>query len=285
MSRLHALIACAGIAVVVAGIAVAANSSSFVDRTKDTKYTPDIGRLDVSSDDAGALTFRIAFAGGITPGLPGEQLGVAIDLDQDPDTGTVYYGTDVAFELDDTTLRFFRADQNEFAAAPTPASLQGSVAGDTATFTVKAADLGLAPTDGVNVVAFSDTRLDDDLAPDIRTYNYQQVAGTQPKSLGLDTRAPFDRAFRARAVHGKVAELDYAASDGRAVTSDTIRIYRRQRLLRTIRFSLGDTNPFYVYYAKWRVPRTVRGRLRFCVRSADAAHNVSNLSCAPLRIR
>ena len=43
--------------------------------------------------------------------------------------------------------------------------------------------------------------------------------------------------------------------------------------------------PFYVFDARWRVPRTVRGRLRFCVDSVDAARNKSNLSCAPLVIR
>jgi len=284
MTRLHALILCAGAALVVAGIAGAANSTPFADRTGDAKYAPDITQLSVSNDDAGTLTFSIATTG-IPTSLPGVEVGVALDLDQNPDTGTVYYGTDAAFEFDGETLRFFRAQGNSLAPAPPPASLHGTVTADTATFTVKAADLGLASTDGFNVVAISSTRLDGDLAPDIRTYNYEQVAGTPPKPLGLDTRAPVDRAYAARALHGKSAELDYAASDGRAKTADTIRIYRKSHLLRTIRFSLGDTNPFYVYYAKWRVPKKLRGRLRFCVRSVDAAHNASNLSCAPLIVR
>jgi hypothetical protein len=285
MSRIHALIACAGAALVVAGVAGAANSTSFIDRTSDVNYAPDLARLDVSNDDAGTLTFRVALANGIPASLPGVEVGVAVDLDQNPDTGTVYYGTDVAFEFDETTLRFFRANRNEFAATPAPASLQGTITADAATFSVRAADLGLAPTDGFNVVAISQTGLDGDLAPDIRTYNYEQVAGTPPKTPGPDTRAPVDRAFPARAVHGKLAELDFAAVDGRGKTADTIRVYRKKRLLRTIHYSLGDTNPFYVYYTKWLVPRALRGRLRFCVRSFDAAHNASNLSCAPLTIR
>ena len=285
MSRARALIVCSGAALVLAAIAGAANITSFTDRTGDVKLAPDIASLAVSNDDAGLLTFRLNFANGIPAGLPGEQLGVALDLDQNPDTGTVYYGAEVALEFDETTVRFLRAHGNDFSAAAAPASLQGIVTASTVTFTVKAADLGLTPTDGFNVFALSETRLDGDLAPEIRTFNYEQVAGTPPKSLGADTRAPVAHAFPARAVHGKVAELDYAAGDGRAATADTIRIYRKSRLLRTIRFSLGDTNPFYVYYAKWRVPRKLRGKLRFCVRSVDAARNASNLSCAPLRIR
>jgi hypothetical protein len=285
MTRLHALIVCAGAALVAAGIAGAANSMSFGDRTGDAKYAPDIAQLDVSSDDGGTLTFRIGLADGFPAGLPGAAVGVGIDLDQNPDTGTVYYGTDVALEFDGTTPHFFRAKGNQFEAAAAPTSLQGTITADAVTFSIKAADLGLTPADGFNVVGVSETAMDGDLAPDLRTYNYEQVAGSTPKVPGLDTRAPFDRAFPAHAVHGKVAELDYAASDGRAATADTIRVYRKSRLLRTIRYALGDTNPFYVYYAKWRVPRTIRGRLRFCVSSVDAAHNVSNLGCAKLTVR
>jgi hypothetical protein len=85
--------------------------------------------------------------------------------------------------------------------------------------------------------------------------------------------------------HGKVAQLVYAAQDGRGLTADTIHVYRRNRLLKTIRIALGDASPFCSYDARWRVPRRIRGRLRFCVRSTDAAGNKSNLSCARLVIR
>jgi hypothetical protein len=285
MNRLRALIVCAGIALVVVGVAGAANSMSFTDRTSDVKLAPDIASLDVSNDDAGTLTFHVSVANGLPASLPGEELGVAVDLDQNPDTGTLFYGAEVAFTFEGETLHFGRANGNSFVASPAPASLHGTITADGATFSVSAADLGLAPRDGFNVFAISATRLDVDFAPDIRTFNYQQVVGTPQKPLGPDTRAPVDRAFAAKGKHGKVVELDYMAGDGRAVTADTLRIYRGNRVLRTIRYSLGDANPFYVYYAKWRVPRNVRGRLRFCVRSVDAAGNKSNLSCAPLTIR
>jgi hypothetical protein len=280
-------------ALVVAGVAGAANSGAFADRGGDAKLTPDITSVNVSNDDAGTITIQTAYgAGAVTPGLPGEKLGVALDLDQNPDTGTVYYGTEVALLLDfgpsNTKLTFARAAGTNFDPAPPPPSLAGTIDGATGVvrFTVKAADLGLAPTSGFNLVSFSSSIAGEpDFAPDLRTYNFQQVAGTPAPAPPPDARAPVDGAFVSHGIHGKVAHLEYAAQDGRGETADTIRVYRGARLLRTRRVGLSDANPFFSYDARWRVPRTVRGRLRFCVRSVDAAGNKSNLSCAPLVIR
>jgi hypothetical protein len=280
-------------ALVVAGVAGAANSGGISDRAGDVKLAADITSVDVSNDDAGTVTLQMAFGNdALPPGLPGEQLGVALDLDQNPDTGTVYYGTDVAFALDfglgGTTLKFARAEGSEFKPATPPPSLKGTLDGTTGTvtFTIKAADLGLTPSDGFNLVAMSSSIAGDgDLAPDLRTYNYQQVAGTPQPPPAPDTRAPVDRAYASKGIHGHVARLEYSAQDGRAATADTIRVYRGTHLLRTIRFALGDANPFWMYDARWRVPRAVHGRLRFCVQSVDAAGNKSNLSCARLVVR
>lgn len=290
--RIAAPLGIAG-ALVVAGVAGAANSGAFADRSGDAKLAPDITSINVSNDDAGTITIQTAYgAGAVTPGLPGEQLGVALDLDQNPDTGTVYYGTEVAFLLDfgptGTKLTFAHAAGTDFAPAPPPPSLTGTIDGATGavTFTVKAADLGLAPSSGFNLVGISSSiARDADLAPDLRTFNYQQVAGTPPPTPAQDTRAPVDHAFASHGIHGKVARLGYAAQDGRGETADTIRVYRRARLVGTSRVGLSDASPFFRFDARWRVPRTVRGRLRFCVRSVDAAGNKSNLSCAPLVIK
>jgi hypothetical protein len=284
---------CVFASLAVAGLAGAANTAGFPDRAGDATFAPDITGVDVSNDDAGTVTIQLAFGNDApAPGLPGEQLGVALDLDQNPDTGTVYYGTDVAFALDfglnGPTVKFARANGSEFKAATPPPSLTGTLDGTTrtVTFTVKAADLGLAPDGGFNLVGLSSSIFGDaDLAPDLRTYNYQQVAGTPPPPLPPDTRAPVDRAYASKGVHGHVASLEYSAQDGRATTADTVRVYRGTHLLRTIRIALGDANPFWTYDARWRVPRTVRGRLRFCVQSVDAAGNKSNLSCARLGVR
>jgi len=69
-----------------------------------------------------------------------------------------------------------------------------------------------------------------------------------------------------------------------AKTADTIRVYRGKQLLKTIRRPLRDSNPFQLSHVTWLVPRTLRGRLRFSVRLADAAGNESNLGWAFLSI-
>jgi hypothetical protein len=62
-------------------------------------------------------------------------------------------------------------------------------------------------------------------------------------------------------------------------------LHRGRRLLKTIRRPLRDSNPFKLSHVAWRVPPSVRGRLRFSVRSADAAGNESNLRWTSLSIR
>jgi len=290
---LAALSACAVGALLVVGAAGAANSASFTvtEPSSDSGLlTPDITRIDVSNDDAGTLSFVVTYGPGLTLGLPYEEFGVALDLDQNPDTGSVYYGTEVAIVFEGSTLKFFRANSGGmFSPATPPASLQGTL-GDTtatATFSVKAADLGLAPDAGFNLVGISHSYAsgDTDTAPEIRTFNYELVAGKPPSAPGPDMRPPLDKAIASHGTHGKLAQLNYLAADGRGVTADTLWVYRRTRLLKTIHVSLGDVNPFFIYYQPWRVPRSVRGRLRFCVRSVDAAGNKSNRSCAALVVR
>jgi hypothetical protein len=281
---LRALSICTVGALILAGVAGAANSTSFTDRAGDAGKAPDITQLDVSNDDAGTITIRLTFAGGRTLG-PADEVAAVLDLDQNPDTGTVYYGTEAAIRFKGNMVGFARAAGNGFTPVAPPPSLQATSGAGFVTFAIAASDLGLAPDAGFNIAAFSVTSNgDNDFAPDIRTFNYQLGSGPPPP-VGADTRAPVDHAFASRGVHGKVAQLVYAAQDGRGVTADTIRVYRHNRLLKTIRISLGDASPFYSYYAPWRVPRKVHGRLRFCVRSTDAAGNKSNQSCARLVIR
>jgi hypothetical protein len=285
---LRALAPCAVGVLLVVGAAGAANSNAFTDPAGDAGTALDITRIDASSDDTGTLTFAVNVAPGHTIGLPGDDIAVALDLDQNPDTGSPYYGTEVAAVFEGSKLGFYRASNDgSFEAAPAPSSLQGTLGNGVATFSVKATDLGLAPNAGFNLVGVSDSSVngDADIAPDIRTFNYQQVNGTAPSTPGPDSRAPIDRAYPSHGVPGGIAHLDYEAADGRGSTADTISVYRRSRVLKTFHFSLADTNPFFTYYATWRVPQRVRGRLRFCVRSVDAAGNKSNLSCAPLVIR
>jgi hypothetical protein len=104
--------------------------------------------------------------------------------------------------------------------------------------------------------------------------------------LGPDKRPPhIASVFPARAVHGKLARFTYWTLDGRGRTAETIRVYRRSRIIATIRRLLGETNPFDLTHVSWRLPRGVRGRLRFSVVSFDAAGNRSNVSWGRLVVR
>jgi hypothetical protein len=111
------------------------------------------------------------------------------------------------------------------------------------------------------------------------------VPGTKPPPLHRDRRAPHVSAFASGGVHGKRAILRYWALEGRGRTREIVRIFRGERLLRTIWTPLRDANPFRLSQLEWQMPQNVRGKLRFSVRSLDAAGNKSNRAWASLVIR
>jgi len=286
--RVPGLLACAAAALVIVGVAGADYSVTFPDRVGDAGSSLDITGLRVSEAE-GYLFFTVTFADNfLCRGETGD-LGsvVAIDTDQNPDTGSAFYGTEFELSFDNSAqdAELLRAHGWDFKAAPLPANGTGWGCGPTGeAYQLRASDLGLAPNAGFNVVA-AVLSPHTDTAPDIRTFNFQPVPGRLPPPLGQDARAPHVLALPSSGTHGKVAELDYWALDGRGKTADTIRIYGRQRLLKTIRRALHDSNPFDLSHLAWRVPRNLRGRLRFSARSADAAGNRSSLSWTELTIR
>jgi hypothetical protein len=146
------------------------------------------------------------------------------------------------------------------------------------------AALGRKPKDGFNVVVASVSR-HPDTAPDIGTFNYQRINGTQPPRVGPDKRAPKVLAFDSSAVHGQLAKLDLlGARRARPDEADHPHL-RGRRIVKTIWTPLADANPFGLSQTTWRVPTNVRGHLRFSVRSIDAAGNRSALASAALIVR
>ena len=269
----------------IVGTALAANSGSFLDDVGDAGSAPDIARVSVASDDAGAVTIRVELANRPALGAD-DNVTVGIDADQNPDTGSVLYGADFALDLVGANAAFLRPSPDGFLDdAAAPPSFQASSAGADATFSFKATEVGMTPTSGFAVFALGFARGAVDTAPAMRTVNYQLVPGTPPAVPPADGRAPIDEAIRSTGVRGRIARLHYFAADGRGETSDTIRVLRGNRQLRRIVTRLEDTNPFFRYSVGWRVPKKVRGKLRFCVSSVDRAGNRSNVSCAPLTIR
>jgi len=284
--RAVAICAAAAIFSICVAGAGADTSRSFPDRVGDAGSDIDITGLDVESAD-GYLTLRVNVAG--TYDWDQGQGGaiVALDVDQNPDTGSAFYGTELEFVFQggmwDAHAALYRANGWDFQPVDPDVGLGWGMADHFLEFNASLSDLGIAPNAGFDVVAAIPSA-HTDTAPDLGTFIFQQVPG-KPPPIGPDTRAPHVSAFPARATHGKVAELNYWALDGRGRTAETVRIYRRSRLLKTIRVPLADSNPFMTSHVSWRVPRTLHGRLRYSVRSVDAAGNRSTLSWARLVVR
>jgi hypothetical protein len=74
-------------------------------------------------------------------------------------------------------------------------------------------------------------------------------------------------------------------SDDSGATREQVQVFKRSRLLKTIREAIGASRRDSVDSVRWRVPRTMTGPLRFCVRAWDYSGNRSASSCASLRIR
>ena len=269
------------VAAAVAGAAGAANSGGYVDKTGDGALAPDIRSVNVSNDDSGMI--RVEVMAGRIIALSNEEFVVGIDADQNPDTGTIFYGADYALDLAGTTAQILRAGADGFFE-PASGGVSVQETGDVITFTVKASDVGLSTTAGFNVFVASVAAGSGDVAPDVRTFNYQQVAGTAPPALGRDTRAPYEQAYKAAGKRGKQVLLYYRAADGRGMTADAIRVYSGTKVLKTVRYKLEDSVPMTRYYVKWTIPKRVKGKLRYCVQSVDAAGNKSNTACARLTV-
>lgn len=276
------VLACVG-ALACAAVALAANSGSFSDASGDSGSAPDVAGVTMSSDDSGTVTVKVALANRSAFSV-NDGVGVGIDADQNPDTGSLFYGADFELDLEGAVPKLYRATSEGFYdEAPAPASFHASFSGGAVTISFKPSEVGVASGFNLYALGFDNSGIDP--APDIRTFNYQFVAGTSPPALTPDQRAPFTHAFKAKGVHGKFVRLDYFVADGRGETQDTIVISKGKKVIKRLSSPLGDTNPFFTYYARWRVPKKVRGALRFCISSADRAGNKSKQSCAALTIK
>jgi hypothetical protein len=277
------LLAACVLAVVSAGVAFAANTGGFADASADSNSAPDVSGVAISNDDAGIVTVKVTLANRQALAAT-DDVAVGLDVDQNPDTGSVFYGAEYELDLDRGTIEVWRDSPDGFySRGIAPASLQVTFAAGTVTFSFKASDFGIGT--GLNLYAVGADASSLDAAPDIRTFNYQLTAGASAPLLGRDGRAPLTAARKSAGVHGKVVRLDYFAADGRGETADAIVVYRGKKVLKRFNFPIADTSPWLVYYAQWKVPKKTRGKLRFCVTSTDRAGNKSKANCAALTIK
>jgi hypothetical protein len=283
-SFVRALGVAASVGAVTAGIALAANTGGFADPTADSHAAPDISAVAVTNDDAGTVTVKLTLANRGLPN-PTDGMGIGLDVDQNPDTGSVYYGAEFELYLFNGEVVVLRpsADGTQYTQTAPPASLQITAAAGTGTFLFKASDFGI--TSGFKLFALTYDNDWVDAAPDIRTFNYQLAAGTTVPLLGRDARPPVTEAIKSSGTHGKTVDLFYIVADGRGETADAIVLYRGKKVIKRFNYPLGDTSPFYYYSARWKVPKKTKGKFRFCVTSTDRAGNKSKASCAALTIK
>ncbi len=83
----------------------------------------------------------------------------------------------------------------------------------------------------------------------------------------LDTRPPVVRALTSSGKKGTLVGLRFQVSDDGGRTRELIQVYGGGKLVKTILTSTTESRPGVVYSFKWRVPRTIRGAVRFCVRA------------------
>lgn len=270
-------------ALVFAGVALAGNSKSFSDAGGDASGSPDLTGVVVANDDAGVVTVKLTLSNRSALAA-NEGVAIGLDTDQNPDTGSVFYGAEWELDLEGASATVYQATSaGDYSQVTAPASYQASMSGGVATFTFKASDFGITSGFNLHALGFDASWLD--AAPDIRAVNYQLASSTTAPALQPDRRAPIDQAFRSTGTHGKIAGLGYLAMDGRGETTDAFVIYKGKKVLKRIILPLADTSPFLPYIVRWKVPKKTKGKLRFCVTSRDRAGNQSNTACAALTIK
>jgi hypothetical protein len=261
-------------------------SETFSDPSGDAGSSVDITEIKVT-ESAFEIEVELTLNG--APRLLQDGPLVALDLDQNPDTGSAFYGTEVEVALvgsgnaRDAEPVLYKSHGWDFVAESLkqpPGLISGS---DKVGFVIPRSLLGPDPEPGLDIVA-SSVGNHPDTAPDVGTFDFEPGGSTHPPPTP-DRRPPKVFAFDSLGTHGEDAKLEYWVLEGRGQTRQVIRVYRGQRLLKTIRTPLAGANPFNTAATTWHVPPDVHGRLRFTVQSLDAAGNRSRSATASLTVR
>ncbi|HET6829792.1 MAG TPA: S8 family serine peptidase [Solirubrobacterales bacterium] len=104
-----------------------------------------------------------------------------------------------------------------------------------------------------------------------------------PPQVG-DNDPPNVRALRSKGKSGKKAKLKYRTSDDSGETRERLQVVRRGKVIEDITTRFGPATG-KTYFVVWKVPKRVKGKMKFCVVSQDRAGNNSASSCAKLKIK
>jgi subtilisin family serine protease len=97
-----------------------------------------------------------------------------------------------------------------------------------------------------------------------------------------DVAAPVARALTSAGKRGVKAQLRFRLSDNSGRAGATVTVLRGTRTLVTLHRRLAQVRG--VADVTWRVPRSARGSLRFCVKPVDGSGHAGKRTCAALRV-
>ena len=278
------------------GMGVTANSQTFVDATGDNLGgSPDITTVRVSNDNAGNLELQLLIPNRTDLTDP-DFISVYLDTDQSVSTGCNLgggFGADWALAALGRTApvpdgfplnRIVPVCQLEPPGTTPQGSYAGTFDSTTSTLTLRLhkTDIGNPPSFRFQVLATINPigPATSDTAGDLAPWTYEIRV---PRAV--DRTSPRVKALASTGVQGGIAKLRYTVFDESKRTREEITVLRGRRLIATKRTKLGSRKVTSIYSQSWRVPASVSGKLRFCVRAWDAAGNYSAKSCAPLAIR
>jgi hypothetical protein len=264
-------------------VRVVVNHQTFNDPIGDaTGNAPDIGTVDVSNDDSGTIVFRVALANRAEL-LENDTVEVFVDVDRNKATGCgglEYALRGVGHAPREPFFWLRTCTGDDFGLAVPQRTFNGSfdASAREVVLSVNRREIKYPKRMQFAVRAFAG-EADFDSAGDERVaWLYELI--TPP-----DRTAPHVKALRSSGVGGTVVNLAYHVFDDSGRTREEVTVVRAKKLLFRHRTKLLPSDERTTYAAKWRVPRSVSGRLRFCVRAWDEARNRAGPSCAPVTIR
>jgi hypothetical protein len=290
----------------------AANGARFDDPGGDVRRAPDITAVDISNDDRGVITFRVAMPRefGLTAGTT-----VTILLDTDRNVATGPAGAEWAIVLADGAVgvQEWRAAgwiRRVPRSAPTVSWSSGP------TVSIDRADVGFAAGFGFRVEASRTIRgvTQEERAPDDGAWEYDVVVpdadgdrfpdpadncphvpnrqfDTDGDGVGnecddtrypVDTQPPAVEALPSSISRSGLAWLRYRVWDDGRATSERVKVIAGGRTRVVLTTPLAQIDEGATYSLLWRVPPGLKGNATFCVRAGDEAGNWTALDCAPV---
>jgi hypothetical protein len=270
-----------------AGVAApSANHHTFTDPLGDNVgNSSDIGTVDVANDDAGTLVFRVTLPNRDVL-LEHDSIGVYLDVDAKPTTDKCL-GLDYALQAighaptrDPVFFLLQCAAGETFIPALPQKTFTGSFDGATheLVLSVNRREIGFPKRVQIAVAATAAEGEFDTAGSALLPWFYDILT---PR----DRTPPHVRAAASRGLRGTRVRLSYGVSDDSGRTREEITVLKGKKTIYRHRTKLQPSEPNVPYGVVWQAPRSVFGKLRFCVRAWDEAGNRAGPSCASLTIR